>query len=145
MNEACNKLDHKFDINCGGCCFVASLIAELLEQIEEPYQLFILNDDGYEVDDAYLAIVDHKNEFPCQDYVGRHYWIYLPFYHLSINISGYDNYDECDLVKISGVTSNQLQWLYDTGNWNSFYDISHNNYVKEILNNVFKKYEKEFV
>lgn len=36
LNQLCLELDNKYNINCGGCCYVAACIAEQLESFNIP-------------------------------------------------------------------------------------------------------------
>lgn len=40
INELCLNLDYKYDINNGGCCFVAAVIAQQLENYNIPYEVY---------------------------------------------------------------------------------------------------------
>lgn len=37
LNKICKELDKKYEINSGGCCYVASIIAEELEKRNIPF------------------------------------------------------------------------------------------------------------
>jgi hypothetical protein len=41
-------LDRSFNINLGGCCFVASIIAELLEQDDIPFDVAVYYDELFD-------------------------------------------------------------------------------------------------
>lgn len=37
LNTLCTKLDDEWDINCGGCCYVAYVLAKYLEEYKIPF------------------------------------------------------------------------------------------------------------
>lgn len=39
LNQLCLELDNKYNINCGGCCYVAACIAEQLESFNIPFEI----------------------------------------------------------------------------------------------------------
>ena len=39
VNKLCYNLDNKYNINCGGCCYVAACIAEQLELKGIPFKV----------------------------------------------------------------------------------------------------------
>ena len=63
LNELCHKLnslfrflDEVYDINSGGCCYVASVLAELLEEDDVDYSVIVYDcdyDDFYDICNAY--------------------------------------------------------------------------------------------
>lgn len=40
INDLCLELDFEYDINRGGCCFVAAVLAEQLENFNIPYTAY---------------------------------------------------------------------------------------------------------
>ena len=41
LNSLCREMSCSYDINCGGCCFVAAIIAEQLEVFNIPFKVAI--------------------------------------------------------------------------------------------------------
>lgn len=41
LNKLCEDLDYDYNINCGGCCFVAACLAEQLEKYCIPFKVAI--------------------------------------------------------------------------------------------------------
>lgn len=39
LNNLCNEMNFSYNINCGGCCFVAAVIAEQLENYNIPFSV----------------------------------------------------------------------------------------------------------
>lgn len=44
LNELCDNLVKEYDVNCGGCCYVAYEIAKHLDRFHISYELRVLND-----------------------------------------------------------------------------------------------------
>lgn len=49
LNRTCKSLDDRYDINRGGCCYVAYVIAKLL--------------DKYQVEDYYLGLISDQEKY----------------------------------------------------------------------------------
>ena len=142
LNKLCQKLDDKWGINSGGCCYIVYLLAQFFEEIHEPYLIKLFNRKAdYTEEEALYNIVNKSNGFPCMYEVASHYWIYLPKYNIEVNEGGFSEQDGYQLNV--PITPEQLLWIYNNGDWNTYYNPKHNNSVKKILTNVFKKYEKE--
>ena len=63
INALCEKLDYKYDINRGGCCYVAACLAEQLEIHNIPFkaiQYGLGNHFSIKVSDRYLNRCDYK-------------------------------------------------------------------------------------
>lgn len=65
LNALCEKLDYKYDINRGGCCYVAACLAEQLEIHNIPFkaiQYGFGNHFCIKVSDRYLNRCDYKKK-----------------------------------------------------------------------------------
>ena len=118
LNELCRKLnslfrflDEVYHINSGGCCYVASVLAELLEEDDVDYSVIVYDcdcDDFYDIScscyhytlritgaEEYCNIVNGYDEEECDDYE-------LDDYDYCYECSGYgDDYhvdDDGELV-----------------------------------------------
>ena len=148
INRICKKLDEKWDINSGGCCLVSAIIAEGLERLNIKYKVVLFYGSYIE---PYGALEVRKNiktkdinSFPNGDETGSHYSIYIPSIRVFLNSDDYtgDRYYKKTIV--GKVTHKDLQWIYETGCWNSCYDTRYNKSIRNKINSIFKKYEKEF-
>lgn len=92
-------------------------------------------------DNAYQNIKD-KNVCgePCGDNTQYHYYIRIPNKG-AINAGGCCPSGFATTV-ISGLTSIDIEWIYNTGSWNNEYDISNNEMIIAKINSIFKSYEK---
>lgn len=112
VNKLCYNLDNKYNINCGGCCYVAACIAEQLELKGIPFK--VIHYDLYgchfaiKVSDRYLNRSDYKKK---------------------------------EIIKISNWTSKDLFRHYHKEDWNSTYNSKNNRTVKNSIKSIFSKYE----
>ena len=112
VNELCCNLDNKYNINCGGCCYVAACIAEQLELKGIPFK--VIHYDLYschfaiKVSDRYLNRCDYRKK---------------------------------EITEIPNWTSKDLFEYYRRGDWNWKYEPKNNRTVKNSIKSVFSKYE----
>lgn len=109
LNELCLNLDEYYDINSGGCCFVAACIAECLEKYGIEFSVLVYN--CYE---------NEFNEIGCSQY---HYMIM--FNNTIIN-----NMNYCSGTLYTYVDSEMLFQHFSECSWNETYDTTHNDNVK---------------
>ena len=112
LNQLCKDLDYKYDINSGGCCFVAAVIAEQLENYNIPFKLI-----HYELYSCHYAIrVNDRiiNRCDCK-------------YKEII----FDDY----------LSSDEIYNTYYDEDWNHTYNRRWNLIVKTKIKSLFKKYE----
>ena len=66
LNQLCLELDNKYNINCGGCCYIAACIAEQLERFDIPFEIVHYNICGchyaIKVSDRYINRSDYKKK-----------------------------------------------------------------------------------
>ena len=140
LNVLCDRLDQDYNINFGGCCFVAYLMIKHFEKIGLHPTLIIESDCGDIDEDDFLDCV-YTRSGNCQglkDQTCYHYFIYIPEINKYIN-SGeiYEDY----LYEFQGLSAKDVHWIYKTGDWNSDYDRKNSPMVGRKIAQVFKKYE----
>lgn len=144
LNDLCNTLDQKYDINCGGCCYVASEIAKHLDKRHIKYSLCVLN-DAYLDRDAINQEVQNKciNSLECKSVSGNntcvHYFINIEN-EGSINVGDFS--DDYLVYAITGINYKNIKWLYRTGDWNPCYDIYNNRKIRRKIKLCFDRYDK---
>lgn len=145
LNEICKRLDDRYDINSGGCCYLAYLIAKHLDKLGIQYELKIF-DSFYRDTRAINEEVRFKKCNNTSDsvvgpYSCNHYYIHI------INIGdvndAYDDFYDKQLFSITKIKATNIRWIYKLGNWNDCYNTKHNRYVSKIINKFFKKYETD--
>lgn len=142
LNSLCNFLHDNYQVNCGGCCFIAYLIARHLDRLGIEYSLVIY--DFFEKDQVcieYEVLKKHKNKGVNNSVTGLNS---CHHYCLQIRGAGVVNLDEeCGhRYIISGVTYKNIRWIYENSYWNECYDIQHNKTIRNIVKEFFKEYEK---
>ena len=111
LNQLCLELDQKFNINEGGCCYVAACIIEQLELKKIPYTVIC-----YALGNHYAVRVSdriiNRSDFNCHEI-------------------SYDTY----------ISSKELFFTYYNEDWNICYNRSNNSSVKTRIKSLFKEYE----
>jgi hypothetical protein len=148
INKVCKKLDYKWNINSGGCCFVSRVIAEGLERLKIKYKLvlYYYSDMTDDCASEVRRSIKERNihTFPNGDDTGSHYAIYIPKIKAFLNKSNRYSKEYYRQMFVSRVNFSDLEWIYNTGSWNDVYDTRYNNPIRKRLNSIFNKYEKEF-
>ena len=111
LNSLCREMDEFYDINSGGCCFIASVIAEQLEKFNISY--------------SFIRI----------DY-GRHYVIEVS--DRVLNGDGYRR--DSSHFEYLGFDSKEGFIYYKKHNWNNCYSKKWNLIVKTKIESLFNKY-----
>lgn len=140
LNKLFVKLDKRYDINCGGCCYVAYLIARELEKRElYDFKLRIYNYslEDYSVDNIRFNIINNKDRLPCRNCTVYHYSIVYDQYEINESDEGLDYLD------IDNLSSNDIERLYHYGDWNDCYDTVNNIFVERFIKIIFNNYDKE--
>ena len=139
LNELCSFLDTAYDINSGGCCYVSYLISKELEKLGIEYKLILYDEEfeDYEDQEYVQKAIKERNLFctGCGDFVSGHYAIVVD--DLIINPSRYD--DETSITV--SVNSKDIQWLYETGDWNECYNISLNAILRNYIHTFFNAFK----
>lgn len=142
INRLCEFLDEEYYINCGGCCFIASLLAEHLDRLKISYSLV-----AYDYLEKDLDYIQHevsskiKNKSCRKSVTGNHT---CNHYCLIIEGAGEVNsgdFSECSRHVIKDVRSSNIRWIYRNGKWNCDYDTRNNKAIKNIVKSFFKQYE----
>ena len=110
INELCLELSDRYDINNGGCCFVAACIAEQLERFNIPFEII------------------HYDVYHC------HYCIKVSDRYLNR-----DDFKKNEISEIWRGTSEELFDIYYDNSWNEEYDTDDNDTVKSLIQKVFEE------
>ena len=129
-------LDKNYSINWGGCCWLTYCLACNFERLNIPYSLVIYDNEG-NPEEAYNNIMDRWVGFPTGGETASHYT-------LKVKGLGVLNKNKGEsFIIVSNVNSEDIHWIYDKGNWNSYYNSRLNDEIKNLVDTVFKIYEKE--
>lgn len=137
LDNLCDQLNDQYNINRGGCCYVAYLIACHLDKLGIKYDLIIY--DRRKKDEAQ---VNYEVLHTCNPSIVTGYYT-CNHYCISIHCGGIVNKSTSrrrNKFVIKNVTSKHLKWLYDYGDWNTEYDSYNNKEVKSIIDLFFLKY-----
>lgn len=112
LNSLCNDLDYLYDINNGGCCYVAAVIAEQLELHHIPFTVIHYNVNGCHYAIRVRDRIINRSDYRCKEIVS----------------------DEI-------ISSDDLYDIYNDGGWNLRYETKYNSIVKRKIKSLFNKYE----
>lgn len=143
LNELLRKLHTRYDINCGGCCFVAYIIARELEKRElfdYALRIYDYGLDQYSPKKLYYNIINNINGTPCGDNTSVHYTLVYNNYEVN---KLKDSYSDLYFVDIPEVNANDIKRIYTYGTWNDEYSPSNNKFVSRFINIIFKNYDKK--
>jgi len=136
LNRLFTFLDKNYNINWGGCCWLTYCLAYNLERLNIPYSLVIYDGEG-DSEEAYNNIVERWTSFPTGDETASHYT-------LKVKGLGILNKSKGDpFILVHDVNSEDIRWIYDEGSWNECYNSRLNDEIKNLIDTVFKIYEKE--
>lgn len=123
LNTLFEFLHKMYEINCGGCCYVAYLIAKRLEDryIDFSLRIYDYNLD-YTDEELYDAIKSKKDVYPIKSNTASHYSI---------------------ITKFGEINSKDLQYIYKTGNWNISYNTTNSIFVTKFIDILFKQFDNE--
>jgi len=129
-------LDKNYNINWGGCCWLTYCLANNLERLNIPFSLVIYNGEG-NAEEARNNIMERTPAFPTGCETAFHYTLKAK----GLGILNKSKGDPFILVK--DVDSEDIRWIYDEGNWNECYNSRLNDEIKNLVETVFRIYEKE--
>lgn len=136
LNRLFTFLDKNYNINWGGCCWLTYCLAYNLERLNIPYSLVIYDGEG-DSEEAYNNIVERWTSFPTGTETASHYT-------LKVRGLGILNKSKGDpFILVHDVDSEDIRWIYDEGSWNECYNSRLNDEIKNLVDTVFKIYEKE--
>ena len=112
LNRLCEDLNYKYNINSGGCCYVAAVLAEQFELHNIPFTVI------------------HYNKYGC------HYAI-----KVSDRYINRDDYGKGEISEYLDWSSSDLFEVYNDGDWNKCYSTRNNLTVRNSIVKIFSKYE----
>lgn len=131
LNEACEILNDQIHINCGGCCYVAYCIAELLERFNIDFSLIIFDRD-FNLNKVY-DFLDVKRSM-------SHYAIILGDSIEDDIINGDDLDYDLGYYQSFKVSSEEILEHYEIGYWNTIYNVDNNEFVQNTLEYIFYEF-----
>ena len=110
LNQLCLELDNKYNINSGGCCYVAACIAKQLESFNIPFE-----------------IVHY-------DICGCHYAIKVSDRYINRS-----DYKKNEIYEILDYSSEEMFDIYYNGDWNDTYERKYNSIVHRKIKKLFNE------
>ena len=110
LNQLCLELDNKYNINCGGCCYIAACIAEQLERFDIPFE-----------------IVHY-------DICGCHYAIKVSDRYINRS-----DYKKKEIYEILDYSSEEMFDIYYNEDWNSTYKRKYNSIIHRKIKKLFNE------
>lgn len=120
LNDFLDDLDDKFNINSGGCCYIAYIIAKRLKKLNITFKIMISDNDS-------LSKFSTKHNESVY-----HVFLHIPYI-------GDINPMYGDYTKEYNLSLSELLRYYNNSTWNSRYDTNFNKYISNQINNFFKK------
>ena len=124
LDAICECLDTLYDINDGGCCYIAYCIAELLEKDNIPFEVILFD-------------VFNGGLTKACDHVGIKLEIEGDTY-----IINQADYASSEISSIQKLTSKQLLEYYKSVSWNKMYDIVRNKFIKYVITLLYANFTR---
>ena len=127
LNAICECLNTLYNINNGGCCYIAYCIAQLLEKDSIPFDVIIFDD----FDAVSLSELDEE----CYHIALR---IVIDDEYYIINQGDFELDDEITIIE--NVTSNDLFKYYKRFRWNRTYEVFRNKFIKYVITLLYENF-----
>lgn len=140
LNTLFTALDTMYNINAGGCCYIAYIVAEELEKRNfnnfslRIYDNYVLNEE-----DCFENIENNVEDFPIYSYTASHY--VLVYDDIEINPDAAAKYLE--YVDLHDVDSNFILDICNKGDWNSVFNHNNLTFIRRFIKIIFDQYDKE--
>lgn len=132
LNQLLESLDYEYDMNSGGCAFVAYSIAKNLSEKNIPYEVVLYPSIWVNTGGPREIYKEHKSV---------HHVLVLCDSKYLLNDTGYSlSKETIKKYKIS-LTPGQVRYYYKTCRWNPRYDKKYNSVISRKINNFFKQLE----
>lgn len=140
--EACEEFNEDFDVNHGGCCYLALAIAKEFDKRGISYTLIVDSHDDMNEETIAEEVLNRTRNLGEEDSVigyhtRSHY--YLLCNGTPINENGYYEYE----IEIPVTDYLPIKWIYEHGDWNEDYDPRFNKYIRLYIKQIFKQYDRE--
>lgn len=141
LNTLCNILDKVYNINSGGCCFLATVISRHLDILGIEYSLVIYDTckrDNINIEYEVINCCKSSTSSVVGRYTCSHYCLYIKGIGL-INAGNYKSgYFK---FVIPDISCKNIRWVYKNGKWNSCYNTRCNKVIKDTVKEFFRVYE----
>lgn len=145
INSLCELLDKEYDINNGGCCYIAYLIAKELDKLNIKYTLKIFDSEKKDRISIKNEVLRKKlNSNPNESVVGNNSCNHYCLYILRGGEINYGDFytREYHCYTINNISAKNIQWIYKNGSWNKLYNTNNNKLIESLIKKHFKQYDK---
>lgn len=115
LNKLCRFLDEEYDVNCGGCCYIAYCLARLLSRDKFKFKVIIYED--YELEEKFSEVAR------------SHYHYAISIGKYAINAADCDDDDSFCRNVYTGVKASELLSHYQKCSWNDCYNTQKNQFI----------------
>ena len=135
LNSLCRFLDETYNVNMGGCCYLASLIAKHLDKLNIKYDLIIYDSYSRNRENIKCEVISRRrnkglNNSVTGHYSCNHYCIRLRGAGV---INGNGDYTEEHRYSIPNISYKNIRWIYKNSRWNKCYKVQYNKTIKNIV------------
>lgn len=144
INSVAATCEEKFNINSGGCCYFAYLVARELDKRKIKYKLAIEDWTFSKKFCKTNRLKARKALKSRQSYVDGNSLVNCNHFTLMVGgeLVNYESSWGSEVILISYVNSEDIDWIYKTGRWNDFYKRKNNPTVERMVIKAFNEYEK---
>ena len=144
INSVAALCDEQFSINWGGCCYFAYLVARELDKRKIKYKLAI-------EDWTFSKKFVKRNRLKARKAIKNrsanvegNSLVYCNHFTLQIDgeLVNYEPEYGSEVIIVSFINAEDIDWIYKTGSWNSCYKTENNAIVEHLVTKAFDKYEK---
>lgn len=144
INSVAATCEEKFNINSGGCCYFAYLVARELDKRKIKYKLAIEDWTFSKKFCKTNRLKARKALKSRQSYVDGNSLVNCNHFTLMVGgeLVNYESSWGSEVILVSYVNSEDIDWIYKTGRWNNFYKRKNNPTVERMVIKAFNEYEK---
>ena len=130
LNSICDCLDYIYSINSGGCCYIAYIMADILEREGFKFDVLIIPNPEVDMPENFSDLIESTNHVCLR--VTTNNDVYL------VNCT--EDYDEDDYIAYYNVSSKDILNYYKSWKWNCIYDVARNKFIKYIINLIYDNF-----
>lgn len=144
INAVAATCEEKFNINSGGCCYFAYLVARELDKRKIKYKLAIEDWTFSKKFCKTNRLKARKALKSRQSYVDGNSLVNCNHFTLMVGgkLVNYESSWGREVILISYVNSEDIDWIYKAGRWNDFYKRKNNPIVERMVIKAFNEYER---
>ena len=144
INAVAATCEEKFNINSGGCCYFAYLVARELDKRKIKYKLAIEDWTFSKKFCKTNRLKARKALKSRQSYVDVNSLVNCNHFTLMVGGKLVNNESSwgSEVILISYVNSEDIDWNYKAGRWNDFYKRKNNPIVERMVIKAFNEYER---